>query len=108
QGEVLIRLENPKLKQEVNEAQSQLSALVHEAAATEATLLAQVLQVQAARVEAESRMRQAEAELAAKQALAREGLLSQLDLAAAQTAAAAAASLWEVAKKREEVLWRQA
>jgi multidrug resistance efflux pump len=108
QGEVLVRLENPRLVQEAAEAQARVSALVHEAAASGATLLAQVLQAEAARVEAESRMRQARAELAAKEALAKEGLLSQLELGAAQAAAEAAVSLWEVAKKREEALLRQA
>lgn len=108
EGEVLIRLQNPKLKQEVAQTQARVLALTHEAAASEATLLAQALQAEAARVEAESRMRQAQAELEAKKALAKEGLLSQLELSATQVAADAAGSLWEVAKKREEALWRQA
>lgn len=103
-GEPLVVSENPQLVQERVEAEARLAEAIHEAEALSATLAAQLLQAQGARVEAESRAKQAVAEREAKEALAKEGLLSSLELAAVRAAADAQAALLEVAKKREEAI----
>jgi HlyD family secretion protein len=107
-GTILMELSNPDFQQTLIDAELQLRAAEADLANTRATLQSRLLDQQTALANAEVLARRAQLQLDAEQELARDGLVSELQLNLTKVDAENRASQSEMEKRRVDISARSA